>query len=57
MGYLDQQLKANPYQAAFCLGDTAAKSFFRNENTTVKAARENWYAARGIPYVSYIRSL
>ncbi len=54
IGYLEQQLKQNDYKAAFCLGDTAVKTFFGDPETTVKSTRGAWHNIRGIPvYTSY----
>lgn len=54
VGYLEQQLLANCYGVAFCLGDTAVKSFFNNPGQSIMNARNSWHQIRGLPtYVSY----
>jgi DNA polymerase len=53
-GYLDRQFEEHAYAAAFCLGDTAAKTFFKDPDITVKEARSGSYNIRGITtFVSY----
>jgi uracil-DNA glycosylase family 4 len=52
--YLEQQLNAYNYIAAFCLGDVAVKSFFNDQERNVKNTRGSWNIVRGMPtYVSY----
>jgi uracil-DNA glycosylase len=53
-GYLEQQLRADHFKIAFCLGDTAAKAFFKDPEMSVKSIRGIWHQVTGIPtYVSY----
>jgi DNA polymerase len=53
MAYLERQLEAHEYKAAFCLGDTAVRSFFGME-LSAKDLRGVWHNIRGLPtYVSY----
>jgi DNA polymerase len=52
--YLDKQIGEHAYDAAFCLGDTAVKAFFRDPDMTVKEARGVSYQIRGLTiFVSY----
>jgi uracil-DNA glycosylase family 4 len=52
--HLERQLKAHDYKAAFCLGDTAVKSFFGDPELTAKNTRGKWHTVRGLPtYASY----
>lgn len=54
IAYLERQLEEHGYKAAFCLGDTAVKSFFGNAELTAKEARGTWHIVRGLPaYASY----
>lgn len=54
MVYLEQQLSANTFGIAFCLRDTAVKSFFSDPDRSVKDSREVWHDIRGLKtYVSY----
>ena len=54
VSYLEQQIRVNKYLMAFCLGDTAVKSFFNDQEKSVKNLRGSWYQIRGLPtYVSY----
>ncbi len=54
MVHLRRQLSEHSYKAAFCLGDTAVKSFFGDPALSAKDLRNAWHTVRGIPtYVSY----
>lgn len=54
MEHLERQLRQNDFKAAFCLGDTAIKSFFRDPGQTVKNTRGKRHHVNGIPtYTSY----
>lgn len=52
--HLEQQLQLNAYNIAFCLGDTAVKTFFEDPSASVKSTRGSWHRLRGMAvYTSY----
>lgn len=54
LGHLEHQLLDNNFKIAFCLGDTAVKTFFGTSEISVKTTRESWHHIRGLPtYTSY----
>jgi DNA polymerase len=54
LAYLEEQLQNNHFEIAFCLGDTAVKTFFADNDQSVKNTRGSWHQIRGLPtYTSY----
>lgn len=52
--YLEQQLLSNDYKIAFCLGDTAVRTFFGDPEAAVKSTRGKLHQLRGMEvFTSY----